>query len=165
MGKVKRLELWWQLYLYVTSGSGVRKKPAITLCAFECTKMHSQQIIKLWEVYEHKIMLCFETVVTVIRVVTNVFQTIEDFIVQWYGWCLKFQTLRINNSWLAWTQYATFQNTLWHIFRPNALQNFERPEALPLSADPHNTLYILALSFVSWKSPWGPRALCCTWPN
>jgi hypothetical protein len=37
MGKVKRLELWWQLYLYVTSGSGLRKKPAITLCAFECT--------------------------------------------------------------------------------------------------------------------------------
>jgi hypothetical protein len=26
MGKVKRLELWWQLYLYVTSGSGLRKK-------------------------------------------------------------------------------------------------------------------------------------------
>jgi hypothetical protein len=25
MGKVKRLELWWQLYLYVTSGSGLRK--------------------------------------------------------------------------------------------------------------------------------------------
>jgi hypothetical protein len=37
MGKVKRLELWWQLYLYVTSVSGLRKKPAITLCAFECT--------------------------------------------------------------------------------------------------------------------------------
>jgi hypothetical protein len=37
MGKVKRLELWWQLYLYVTAGSGLRKKPAITLCAFECT--------------------------------------------------------------------------------------------------------------------------------
>jgi hypothetical protein len=37
MGKVKRLELWWQLYLYATSGSGLRKKPAITLCAFECT--------------------------------------------------------------------------------------------------------------------------------
>jgi hypothetical protein len=37
MGKVERLELWWQLYLYVTSGSGLRKKPAITLCAFECT--------------------------------------------------------------------------------------------------------------------------------
>jgi hypothetical protein len=37
MGKVKRLELWWQLYLYVTSGSGLRKKPAITLCEFECT--------------------------------------------------------------------------------------------------------------------------------
>jgi hypothetical protein len=26
MGKVKRLELWWQLYLYVTFGSGLRKK-------------------------------------------------------------------------------------------------------------------------------------------
>jgi hypothetical protein len=26
MGKVKRLELWWQLYLYVTSGSGLRNK-------------------------------------------------------------------------------------------------------------------------------------------
>jgi hypothetical protein len=25
-------------YLYVTSGSGLRKKPAITLCAFECTR-------------------------------------------------------------------------------------------------------------------------------
>jgi hypothetical protein len=37
MGKIKRLELWWQLYLYVTSGSGLKKKPAITLCAFECT--------------------------------------------------------------------------------------------------------------------------------
>jgi hypothetical protein len=37
MGKVKRLELWLQLYLYVTSGSGLRKKPTITLCAFECT--------------------------------------------------------------------------------------------------------------------------------
>jgi hypothetical protein len=37
MRKAKRLELWWQLYLYVTSGSGRRKKPAITLCAFECT--------------------------------------------------------------------------------------------------------------------------------
>jgi hypothetical protein len=37
MGKVKRLELWWQLCLYVTSRSGLRKKPAITLCAFECT--------------------------------------------------------------------------------------------------------------------------------
>jgi hypothetical protein len=24
MGKVKRLELWWQLYIYVTSGSGIR---------------------------------------------------------------------------------------------------------------------------------------------
>jgi hypothetical protein len=24
------------MYLYVTSGSGLRKKPAITLCAFEC---------------------------------------------------------------------------------------------------------------------------------
>jgi hypothetical protein len=34
MGKVKGLELWWQLYLCVTSGSGLRKKPAITLCAF-----------------------------------------------------------------------------------------------------------------------------------
>jgi hypothetical protein len=39
MGKVKRLELWWQLYLYVTSGSGLRKKPALTLCAFECTRV------------------------------------------------------------------------------------------------------------------------------
>jgi hypothetical protein len=37
MGKVKRLELWWQMYLYVTSRSGLRKKPAITLCAFGCT--------------------------------------------------------------------------------------------------------------------------------
>jgi hypothetical protein len=26
VGKVKRLELWWQLYLYVTSGSRIRKK-------------------------------------------------------------------------------------------------------------------------------------------
>jgi hypothetical protein len=25
MGEVKLLELWWQLYLYVTSGSGLRK--------------------------------------------------------------------------------------------------------------------------------------------
>jgi hypothetical protein len=37
MGKVKRLELWWQLYLYVTSGWGLRTKPPITSCAFECT--------------------------------------------------------------------------------------------------------------------------------
>jgi hypothetical protein len=35
------LELWWQLYLYVTSGSGLRKKPAITLCAFECTTCYA----------------------------------------------------------------------------------------------------------------------------
>jgi hypothetical protein len=26
MGKVKRLELWWQLYLYVTSGWDLEKK-------------------------------------------------------------------------------------------------------------------------------------------
>jgi hypothetical protein len=49
MGKVKRLELWWQLYLYVTSGSGLRKKPAITLCAFECTWLKIAYVtVVLW---------------------------------------------------------------------------------------------------------------------
>jgi hypothetical protein len=37
MGNVKRLELWWQPYLYVTSGSGLRKKPPTDFSACECT--------------------------------------------------------------------------------------------------------------------------------
>jgi hypothetical protein len=53
MGKVKRLELWWQLYLYVTSGSKKKKKPAITLCAFECTTRDGQNNGKTTK-YKHK---------------------------------------------------------------------------------------------------------------
>jgi hypothetical protein len=39
MGKVKRLELWWQLYPYVTSVLGLRKNPPLIYCATECTKL------------------------------------------------------------------------------------------------------------------------------
>jgi hypothetical protein len=39
MGKVKRLELWWQLHPYVTSGLGLRKNPPLIYCATECTKI------------------------------------------------------------------------------------------------------------------------------
>jgi hypothetical protein len=37
MGKVKRLKLWWQLYLHVISGSGLRKIQAMDFCETECT--------------------------------------------------------------------------------------------------------------------------------
>jgi hypothetical protein len=57
MGKVKRLELWWQLYLYVTSGSGLRKKPAITLCAFECTRCR-MVCIQIWMCQHFYILSC-----------------------------------------------------------------------------------------------------------
>jgi hypothetical protein len=40
MGKVKRLELWWQLYPYVTSGLGLRKNPPLIYCATECTYLY-----------------------------------------------------------------------------------------------------------------------------
>jgi hypothetical protein len=60
MGKVKRLELWWQPYLYVTTGSGLRKNPPTDFSACECTKLsvhylenpqHSRQNGSLWKFY------------------------------------------------------------------------------------------------------------------
>jgi hypothetical protein len=48
MGKVNRLELWWQLYLYVTSGSGLRKK---TSDHFMCIWVYQQYLGKQYTTY------------------------------------------------------------------------------------------------------------------